>query len=584
MAYSNGTVSTALVPCLRFFKNLLALLKESSFATTEAPLIRWDDELSRLRAWAASIGALQTGQASLDFRLRDASHISKMIIKLLDGLETTIEDVKVVLNEGNAAGNNLAMHPSAEDDSTTELQELHEQISTIISELFESRLDNVKAFEPFDREHVRNKLPAADRDIIQRLGYAITRRRGYLRYRERHHAKLGKGLSDIRDQSEMSETTATEFDFEETNSNSGISETSSSPSLVDGGNFTIPQPPSESTNGKPFECPYCFFVITISGTRSWTKHILKDLQPYICTFPHCSRPDKLYDSRREWFDHITKVHLQGFDRHSTDRKPICPLCKDSMTSGKQLERHLARHLEELALFALPPNKSTNDENDFNSSHALENDPREVVPPASPKRKELDELEEQDAHHESASKGDHLRDEIDVYQETLDGISSDGVAQDVFDNLSDVTYVAQDELRSPPSARPSLASNTTREDLDGDAFLNDNSDAGFPGPSGANPPNQTPERANTGRSHGGGKSTPYHCLHPTCRRQFARCYDLSRHARTHFPENLPRYDCPEKWCGRTGKDGFTRKDHLTEHRRNMHMKGISKWLRLIGGSR
>ena len=62
MAYSNGTVSTALVPCLRFFKNLLALLKESSFATTEAPLIRWDDELSRLRAWAASIGGSDTMQ------------------------------------------------------------------------------------------------------------------------------------------------------------------------------------------------------------------------------------------------------------------------------------------------------------------------------------------------------------------------------------------------------------------------------------------------------------------------------------------------------------------------------------------
>ena len=282
----------------------------------------------------------------------------------------------------------------------------------------------------------------------------------------------------------MSETTATEFDFEETNSNSGISETSSSPPLVDGGNFTIPQPPSESTNGKPFECPYCFFVITISGTRSWTKHILKDLQPYICTFPHCSRPDKLYDSRREWFDHITKVHLQGFDRHSTDRKPICPLCKDSMTSGKQLERHLARHLEELALFALSPNKFADDENDFNGSHALENDPREVVPPASPKREELDELEEQDAHDESASKGDHFRDEIDVYQESLDSISSDGVAQDVFDNLSDVTYVAQDELRSPPSARPGSASSTTQEDLDGDASLNGNSNAELPGPSGA----------------------------------------------------------------------------------------------------
>ena len=384
MASSNGTVSTALVSCLRSFKNLLAPIKESSFATIEVPLIRWEDELGRLRVLAANMGAHQTGQASLDFRLRDASHISKLIIKLLDGLETTIEDVKVVLNEGNAAGNNPEMYSSVEDDSSTELQELHGQILTIISELFQtsmlirkparhdfmtkSRLDDVKAFEPFDWEHVRNKLPEADREIIQRVGYAITRRRGYLKYRERHHAKLGKGLSDIGDQSEMSETTATEFqakniDFEETNSNSGISETSSSPSLVDGGNFTIPQPSSESTNGKPFECPYCFFVITISGTRSWTKHIFKDLQPYICTFQPCSRPDKLYDSRREWFHHISTDHSRSLEESVVDSKHVCSLCKNPIASLKRLERHVARHLEELALFALPKNEDIHDESD-----------------------------------------------------------------------------------------------------------------------------------------------------------------------------------------------------------------------------
>ena len=38
-----------------------------------------------------------------------------------------------------------------------------------------------------------------------------------------------------------------------------------------------------------------------------------------------------------------------------------------MTSKKQLERHLARHLEELALCALPRNEVANDENHSNSS-------------------------------------------------------------------------------------------------------------------------------------------------------------------------------------------------------------------------
>ena len=39
----------------------------------------------------------------------------------------------------------------------------------------------------------------------------------------------------------------------------------------------------------------------------------------------------------------------------------CPLCVSSLPSGKQLERHVGRHLEELALFALPRSEEDDDE-------------------------------------------------------------------------------------------------------------------------------------------------------------------------------------------------------------------------------
>jgi hypothetical protein len=41
---------------------------------TEVSVRKWEDELGRLRVWAANIGAHQSGQSSLDYRLRDASH------------------------------------------------------------------------------------------------------------------------------------------------------------------------------------------------------------------------------------------------------------------------------------------------------------------------------------------------------------------------------------------------------------------------------------------------------------------------------------------------------------------------------
>ncbi|MCJ1251869.1 hypothetical protein MMC30_009107 [Trapelia coarctata] len=51
-------------------------------------------------------------------------------------------------------------------------------------------------------------------------------------------------------------------------------------------------------------------------------------------------------------------------------------------------------------------------------------------------------------------------------------------------------------------------------------------------------------------------------------KFTRAADLDRHMRSmHYPTYT---DCPHKWCGRTGSNGFVRKDHLNEHIRQKHI--------------
>src|SRR4051794_39618294 len=50
------------------------------------------DEYGRLRVWAGNIGAHQSGRASLDYRLRDASHIKDQIIRLLDDLQLSLRE------------------------------------------------------------------------------------------------------------------------------------------------------------------------------------------------------------------------------------------------------------------------------------------------------------------------------------------------------------------------------------------------------------------------------------------------------------------------------------------------------------
>ena len=366
------SISAVLIPCLKSFNQLRDRVEQSDYSyEEEVSSDSWGDELGRLRVWAANIGAHQTGQSSLDFRLRDASHIRLQITKLLRDLDLTINNIICEISGGGAKAFEDDGTPAdwPDNNSTTEFQQLHEEVVNVIDCLYQlsmlirkpaqhdlwvaSRKGDKREFEFFDKEHVRNMHPRTEEQIIERLGLAITCRRRYLNYRERHRRKLGKGIEEV---DVMSDTFASDFerqntDFEETSSNSGMSQTSYAPSL----RSTIPPPPKEFAGGKPFECPYCFFVIDIKSTESWIRHIFKDLKPYVCTHADCSIPVRLYDSRREWYSHETTEHHQG--------DFVCALCKDSLSSSKLYVRHVGHHLEELALFALPRIEMDGDDDD-----------------------------------------------------------------------------------------------------------------------------------------------------------------------------------------------------------------------------
>lgn len=409
------SISTTLVLCLKSFNQLQEQVEQPEYSReADVSHVSWGDELGRLRVWAANIGAHQTGQSSLDFRLRDASHISNQITKLLRDLEQSLLDIFDELSKDGKEALEDDVADWAGDESTTEFRQLYEEVVNIIDCLYQlsmlirkpaqhdmligSRMGDMAQFEFYDKEHVRNLHPKTEENVGQRLGRAITRRRKYLSYRERHHRKLERGIEAAQGiqrtatGSVISETIATDLqtpniDFEDTSSNSGMSQTSYAPSLVDGGRVTIPPPPRDSVGGKPFECPYCFYLIEIKSTRSWTRHIFKDVRPYICTFPECSMPDRLYDSRREWFFHETTEHPQA--------DFVCSLCRDTLKSSKQYERHVARHLEELALFALPRTEMDDaedvDDDDVSDAKALTSD--NDIPFDSPSERSSVEHEE-----------------------------------------------------------------------------------------------------------------------------------------------------------------------------------------------
>jgi pentatricopeptide repeat protein len=179
---------------------------------------------------------------------------------------------------------------------------------------------------------------------------------------------------------------------------------------------------------KEFECPFCFRIKKFKSERIWRKHVFVDLRPYVCTFINCDAPyfgdinewfqhemmfhrvsykcflcpNKTYYDEGKYTSHLRREHADMIDDDGEQpgrdlaRKPLaqipasdCPCCSDWAdrlkereieTSGSSptgtlavtpvvFKRHLAGHLEQLALFAVPI-AATTDDNE-NSNVAME---------------------------------------------------------------------------------------------------------------------------------------------------------------------------------------------------------------------
>jgi hypothetical protein len=132
------------------------------------------------------------------------------------------------------------------------------------------------------------------------------------------------------------------------------------------------------------------------------KHVFRDIYPYVCTFKGCSQGTHLFERRHDWFHHERDVHRRewvcsccrsaktfgikaSFRDHlkqknrrikiwdsqmtvlvdqgerSIESEQPCPLCADKMLP-QALQRHLGKHMEQLALFVIPGSVE-DDEND-----------------------------------------------------------------------------------------------------------------------------------------------------------------------------------------------------------------------------
>ena len=168
----------------------------------------------------------------------------------------------------------------------------------------------------FDVGHIYEKFPHLRSKVwlVERLGKANTKRRELLRYRSEYRENIGGDIRRSIDLSEgqelanapgdvasndaqintgasvaggkadsvsYSQLTPTKVTTDAANSNEENSDMRSTASQSEYSYVTsisednlhsmrqVPEPPKESANGKPFECPYCFMILTFKNINLW---------------------------------------------------------------------------------------------------------------------------------------------------------------------------------------------------------------------------------------------------------------------------------------------------------------------------
>ena len=67
----------------------------------------------------------------------------------------------------------------------------------------------------------------------------------------------------------------------------------------------IPPAPSLGERAEHFECPYCHLLLDRRKAEpaAWKRHVIADLQPYVCLEQNCSDPGVVLESFSDWVEH-----------------------------------------------------------------------------------------------------------------------------------------------------------------------------------------------------------------------------------------------------------------------------------------
>ena len=215
-------------------------------------------------------------------------------------------------------------------------------------------------------DKVQQRFPKAEPTLVERLGKANWAR--FLRCQEiRNSVEMGT-LSQTNTAGNQGEdgTVAASSRFHDSGLGTSLAtaslyaETVMTYGAAAGQKVRIPPLSDEAKNGAPFPCLACGRSVRITNNSGWKRHLYLDLEPYLCLEPQCFEHCR-FSTRIDWVAHLALDHCYqpGWDAIT------CPLCFETTEKGKlAVTTHLAQHLEEISLSALPAYPDEDDDDAF----------------------------------------------------------------------------------------------------------------------------------------------------------------------------------------------------------------------------
>jgi hypothetical protein len=292
------SITDHVIQCFNLFKE-----SESNFeiyggsGTDPGVSLILEDASARFNIWKNNIGAHRKGQASLDYRLRDASNLHKTVVDLLQEISSALRDVNEIIVGETVPWDQKDPTPDVEEADPDEPQsELSEILNYVVDSVkcllrlsisikhpaphdrfLRSANIDTSHYEQFDINHVTSKFPSSPKFLAERLGKANSKRRLYLKYREQHRQRLEKDQgpdnqtvasslpSGIHQKAVDLKDNIVEPHIPDDISMTSYAKTEASPDMA----LVVPKMPVEANNGEEFECPFCYTIVSVSNRREW---------------------------------------------------------------------------------------------------------------------------------------------------------------------------------------------------------------------------------------------------------------------------------------------------------------------------